>query len=299
MSNTAQEIYQLQSDLIKLEGKDNPSYQDTAEAARIRDLVWEGQDKFGGEIFRIPAVQIDTLTGKIEKIAKRSVKLGITPPTITDTGEREDQELQGNGENTVHTWAYVAVNGTPPYLHGWTFIATLQHENEGTIIRQVPALRLPEEQKARFQQHLDALAQFRTAKPVCDHCEKIRNRKDTYVVVHEDGTLKQVGTNCLADFLGGLSPQQAAKGFEYIFRALDEAEKVSREGFSGIKVDPTYDLDFFLSHVAWAYRTNGWVPKSREYEGKRATATVASNNMYDMLRRNKDRMGRAHVGGPK
>ena len=36
----------------------------------------------------------------------------------------------------------------------------------------------------------------------CDHCGTTRRRSATYLVEHEDGSRKQVGSSCMADFLG-------------------------------------------------------------------------------------------------
>ena len=282
---TAQDLYAAQILLREMESRSEQwDYDETVEANKLRETVYEGQQSFNGEIFRIPEAQIEKLTDKLAKIAKRCEKLGVTAPTLTDTGVREDQNIGSKKVTEIHRWAYVAVTGETPSLNGWHFVATLQHEEHGTILRRVPTPRLDPELREKFEQHIVSIDKYRTAKPVCDHCQKIRQRKDTYVVVHEDGETRQVGTNCLADFLGGLSPQRAAKGFEYIFRALDEARTYEREGFTGLTVDPTYDAEYFLSHVVWAYNKFGWLPRSKAYDGKIATADRAANNMFAQIK---------------
>ena len=42
----------------------------------------------------------------------------------------------------------------------------------------------------------------------CDYCNTLRNRNETHIVQNEEGTIHQVGSTCVRDFLGGVSPEQ-------------------------------------------------------------------------------------------
>jgi hypothetical protein len=283
---TAAAVHADQVEYDKFTWIENPTHEQSAAAQVTLRRVWAGQDHFGGTIFRIPAQRIDALHKKVEKIEKRAEKLNVAPPTVVDTGEREDQQIS---KTKVHTWAYVAVNGIAPKIDGWTFLATLQHEEAGNIIRRVPNPAALTGAARKFEEE-DGLAKYRNVTSKCDHCGYKRQRKDTYVVVHEDGRTMQVGTNCLADFLGGASPQQVAKGMQYIWDVIDEARSYQTEGFTGIKVDPQVDTVHYLTHVAWSIRKHGWVSKGKAYDyGKTATAVIAADNMYNQEKRKYDR----------
>ena len=57
----------------------------------------------------------------------------------------------------------------------------------------------------------------------CEHCGLRRRRKATFVVVHVDsGELRQVGSGCLRDFLGGHDPDRACRQAEYLALARGE-----------------------------------------------------------------------------
>jgi hypothetical protein len=79
------------------------------------------------------------------------------------------------------------------------FVATLHHVNgQGTLIHGLDDIEIP--------------SRYRTeGKPLCEHCNTRRPRKDTCLVLHEStGEFKQVGSSCLKDFLGHDSPAQIA-----------------------------------------------------------------------------------------
>ena len=283
---TAASVHADQKIVDAFEKKDKLNHEESVEYRDALQRVWDGQDHFGGIIARIPEVRIEALHKRVAKIEKRAEKLNVQAPTVIDTGEREDQVLS---KTTVHTWAYIAVNGIAPKIDGWTFIATLQHEAEGNIIRRVPNPSLTG--AAREFEKEDGLAQYRNVESKCDHCGFKRQRKDTYVVVHEDGRSMQVGTNCLGDFLGGASPAQVAKGMEYIWRVIDEARSYESSGFSGIRVDPQVDTLHYLSHVALTIRKNGWLSRGKATGYQRATADIAASNMNDQEQQARDRDG--------
>lgn len=86
-------------------------------------------------------------------------------------------------------------------VNDWEFIATLNHTNNGNIIRKAPTI--PEVQVPE---------RYYNSKPVCEHCNCSRIRKDTYIVRNtKTGEFKQVGKSCLNDFTNGLSAEAITK----------------------------------------------------------------------------------------
>src|SRR5699024_12772450 len=73
----------------------------------------------------------------------------------------------------------------------------------------------------------------------CHHCQINRYRTNTYVVRHDDGTQKFVGSTCLKDFLGwDANPY-------LVFRdQVDEDDIIG-----GLEFDPT---DSLVAAVTWA-----------------------------------------------
>ncbi len=254
--------------------------------------------------FKIPAQNLEALRAKIAELAKRAAKIAkkgnlLYATTIgLEVGERvlEPSEVVVGSvcENGVVTKLYAppsvyficTVTGTTPKLAGWSFIATLQHEEGGTILRQVPTASYPE----------GTLNRFRQAGPACEHCNYNRRRNDTFVVRHDDGAVKQVGRNCLADFTGIKSPEALAALAELLAAAGEAAELSEGGGFGGGVV--TEDIGAYLAYVAAAIRHDGWTSRTKAREaqeaggGAAATADTAWTVMHptpgDTRRRERD-----------
>lgn len=71
----------------------------------------------------------------------------------------------------------------------YDIVAELEHHQEGNIIRQI-----------NYNYSVDS--KYRTAKPYCEHCNKLRNRNNTFLLIDKTGNTKQVGKSCLKDFIG-------------------------------------------------------------------------------------------------
>lgn len=228
-------------------------------------------------VYLIPAANLESLRAKVEKIARRAARLGAdlsdaTPITLV-VGERVLEEVTEHVEDDcgiarevkrLREFYRCTVTGAAPRLAGWTFVATLQHEQAGTILRTVPGTTAD-------------LSAYRDAAPACDHCRANRRRGDTFVVRHEDGTLKQVGRQCVADFLGGRSPDAAARYAELLIElhgAMDEFLGGGRGEYISTAAD-------YLALVACAIRTEGWVSRTLAQDtGKPATSGRAWSSRF-------------------
>ena len=84
----------------------------------------------------------------------------------------------------------VTITGLVPVLADWALVARIEHDRElnTNLIHVVPG-----------SDNLD-LSSFR-ARRTCDHCNTDRFRNDTYILSGPKGEVKQVGRNCLADYL--------------------------------------------------------------------------------------------------
>lgn len=155
--------------------------------------------------YKINYESLGRLNSLISKYNKKSEKLGQTPldfhvevkskmfPSQTDIGQMEE-----------YRWLEVSFSGTPAKIDGWEFVGTIQHADGQNILRSVPGRpEIPES--------------FRNVMPHCAHCEKKRYRKDSFVLRKETDCVvvfgdeempssqveyKQIGRNCLRDFLG-------------------------------------------------------------------------------------------------
>lgn len=238
----------------------------------------------GGTVFRLPNWQVGKARDRIDTLAKRAEKLGLEPPTLKKEGEElvdlSPPGQEGMGEKK--RYVYVSVTGTAPKIAGWSFLASIQHLDGNNVLRRVPG-----------SDEDVSLDKYREAEPNCDHCGKARMRKDTFIVQNEEGELKQVGRQCLRDFLGHANPQQIVGYLEGMdtFGDFEAESDVDTEGREG-RPRSYMSLPGYLTHVVTMMRSRGWVPRSAAGWDQRATADEARSNYYAWVNQERDKQGR-------
>lgn len=152
---------------------------------------------------------------KLEKLARRATKLNLDPITwevlpapsaeirpYNNTilgpeaarGEFRPQIMAFNN-NSASDYIYlvpqveVTINGLVPVLADWSLVAKIEHNREldTNLIHCVPGISFDS-------------SPFRDRR-TCDHCNTDRFRNNTFILQSVAGELKQVGGNCLADYL--------------------------------------------------------------------------------------------------
>lgn len=211
-------------------------------------------------IHELNMARFETAMRRLQRVAR---KLGCEPIRYWVVGEeyRKAEEEQAD-ENSYHRYLIVEVEGEEPRLEGWRFMATLQHEPGGNIVRALPGVEVP--------------AEYRTAPRKCDHCGLIRQRKDTYLVVNDRGEYRQVGSTCLKDFLGGRGdPHALAKYLEDLHRFFEDCE---REWTGPVLGALYWSTREYLGLVLAVIRQSGWCSRSKaEITGSHSTADEASS----------------------
>lgn len=86
-------------------------------------------------------------------------------------------------------------------INDWEFVGTIEHGEGRNIIRTINdsfSNSIPEK--------------YKTITPECEHCQKIRDRKDTYLIFNsKTKEFKQVGKSCLMNYTNGLDAEFCAK----------------------------------------------------------------------------------------
>lgn len=207
--------------------------------------------------FKAPVANFASLQAKIEKLNRRAVKLGVAPVVLTVLREEVLEVLDedasygsavGDIFRKIPLKIFTVAGETPKLPGGWKFAATIQHTTEGNIIRAAgpDAPATP--------------ACFRDVPARCEHCQLTRNRVDTYLLVNDEGSFKQVGRTCLADFLGSGDPETWAAIAEFFTKALEicgECDDDFLREYCGSSGDKAFSLDGFLGYVAAAVRLDG------------------------------------------
>jgi hypothetical protein len=213
--------------------------------------------------FRIPLDALDGLKGRIAEANKKAARLDVEPLTLT-VGETDTVEKFVGGVPTGQVLVFVngTITGTTPRLNGWAFIASLELFEDTAIIRSIPGEECPPEHRNRGS--------------ICDHCGYNRRRTSTYVVRHDDGTVKTVGRNCLKDFMGQSrhNPASIALMFQHIAELLESLEAGEAYGGGG-RGGKTYDLKGTLELTSAVISAYGWVSKTMVDEGKAYGDTTA------------------------
>jgi hypothetical protein len=216
----------------------------------------------------IPQSRVGELKEKVAKLNKKAAKIGVTPITVEMTGlsRRDEYRLDEFGPKHVTMMVEIIMEGETPKYEGWKLLAVLMHDPnlESNIVKTVPGEAIPEG--------------YRTRPGVCDHCGYKRIRKETFVVQHEGGDIKQVGRQCVADFLGHGDPRRFIKTYEW----FDEAMGWGRE-YSGLRDErENYSLVSFLAMTNAVIRKFGWVSGKKSYEeGVTSTATEVITQFGD------------------
>lgn len=243
-------------------------------------------------VYHVPVANLDRLGAKLKKLDARAKRAGVAPvdwrvhgtytKTVADWNRIDP--ITGEPTKRLIDFAHVTVVERPVKIAGWTFAATIEHAGEaGNVLRTVPGFDAPIPKV------------YRDSDPWCDHCGLKRRRNDTYVVTHDDGTWKEVGSSCLADFLG-TNPGHAVAMATYarsVKTAMDEEEW----GGGGRHADLGWDSRSFLALASRAINTYGWVSRGRAKNDWSvvATADVAGGMYEDWWFHRRDNKGRLLV----
>lgn len=218
--------------------------------------------------YKICEANYHALVAKLARLSKKLVTIGASPITFTVT-KTVDEPHPDDASKRIRYYE-IEVSGDTPKHNGWEFLATIVHTDEGNIFRSVPGYIVP----------LD----FRDKLPMCDHCHTNRQRRDTYVVRHVvDGTVKQVGSTCLQDFLM-TPPGRLTKAADLLLNAYSVCEAATDKAWlGGSNALSTYriDLDTYLQNVAAVVLSQGrYVTRKLANELQTsATSDVASSVM--------------------
>ena len=146
----------------------------------------------------IPSSFVEVVKDRLEGFNKRAAKKGLPVQTIV-TGKKEMRKEHTSvygahhGEDACpsYEWTEVSIVGDKPVIGPWELIAAIDNVGGKPFFRPVPDMEVPES--------------FRDTDPLrCDYCQKrIATRLETFIVHNTvTGDYKQVGRQCIRDFLG-------------------------------------------------------------------------------------------------
>ena len=196
----------------------------------------------------VPSCYGGAVSHKLNKIISRANKKGlegmisytISDPYIVKKRNHPDAPIV---ENRV---VDVIVKGEVPKINGWSFIGKLTHDGAGDFVTvlSAPGTKVP--------------TKYRKSTGGCDHCNRARYRKDTFVI-SKNGKFMEIGRSCLKDFFPTVNIEWIVSYFKYIGDMLDSGEIDDFDSFRGVKVHPSASLDFILMVSNAVIRRDGWM----------------------------------------
>ena len=208
-------------------------------------------EKTVNDVFSLTDYGFSYVAYELEKINKKAKRIGVKPLELKVVKEytirREDEMTK---QATVVKMHDVKIEGTPPIIDGYEFIASIEHSDAGNIINISPAASVKE-----------LPAEYRTSNTDCDYCHTKRDRLNTFVLRKTDtGEFKKVGRSCLKNFLPSKNPQsilEYASMLGKMLGALVGGEEMEEREGGGTRWSKYYDADSFFVDVCAAYILNG------------------------------------------
>ena len=208
---------------------------------------------------------LENLEFKVARLNVRFRKLGCQPMVCTTLGS---SEVRYPGKHwydpDIYVKMYEVQISYPSFkIDGWKVVGTIDHV-EGLV-------------------HGDNVpAHYRDSAPRCDHCHVERNRNTTVILQNEETQeYKQIGTNCLALYLGidgavAALMSDEKKLIAALYSEDEDAEERMRRGRAEFR------LQSYLSFVAMSIRLAGWVSSTEAHNSyKVSTANHAISLMQD------------------
>ncbi|WP_373325604.1 hypothetical protein [Sporomusa paucivorans] len=213
-------------------------------------------------MYRILEANHSELLKIVDKYNRKSHKLNMSEIKVSITGE----EFQEVSENEFVKILLVEVEGQVPVVSGWDFIATIDHSDSGNIIHNISGQDVPEE--------------YRSASIKCDHCHTNRYRKNSYILRNrETGEYKQIGRNCLADYLRCTNIKNHIGWIDGLLKVIEHCKEAGWQPTSGNWGETHKEVECYLAHVCRAVEVKGWVSGSRARdEFITSTASRASDS---------------------
>ena len=230
--------------------------------------VWMEQEE-EKDVYNVPNDRMTIVNKQLEKMNKRAAKNGLPPVKLILMDRFVKTITNSNGSKNSREYLKLRVEGEAPKVKGWTFIARIMHSENGNIISNAPGIQEP------------TPTMYRTAKPNCDHCKTNRQRNDTFILKNEKGDYKQIGRNCLADFLGSTDPVGLISLFSdwnSVVQSLGEDDEEYRGGGGG--GPNTIEIVTYLAVTLAVIRTFGFVPKSKASEKQASTAEILNSFFF-------------------
>lgn len=220
-------------------------------------------------IYFIHEANLERLTKKVNSIINKCKKYNQEFTFNIFEDQAEYRDFTTEDKQTIKI-KYIPVEVEGVVKHNdWEFVGTVDYHETGNVIRQyLTEITVPE--------------RFRHTDRTCEHCNKIRSRKATYIV-HNTVTdeFKQVGGTCLNEFTNGLDAEAVAQ-YISLFDQLIKGEAVDGSGH----IERYHEINEWIRYAyecvkhfgyekKWEYAERTTVGRATEYHQVRGSISSA------------------------
>lgn len=210
---------------------------------------------------RVHEVNVELFEDKIAKANRRLERHGIDGRFVVALVDTH--EIRNEDESVEFVYEY-ALNAPSFEYAGWEFLATTDILEGGTLLRIVPGKSMPE-------------GYVRPEGHVCEHCNVDRPRTKSYLLREvATGEIKQVGSSCLALFLGVEPKGLWALGF------VDELEEYSEPREGGPRAPLRWTIDTIV-RMSYAVTDGGRKFVSKAVAADREDLSPSSDDVATVL----------------
>ena len=206
---------------------------------------------------------MERLQKKLTRIENKCKKYGNTEFKFEIKGERYKEIKEDDKIYNIKCYL-VEVEGIAK-INNWVFVATIQHKDNGNIIRQ-------------FKTDIEIPEKYRSTDSICEHCHSKRIRKDTYLIYNESTKeFKQVGKSCLNDFTNGLSAENVAQYISW-FDEVIEGEQVD-----SLNSKKYYPIETVVLHAIETIKHYGFISRAMAMESNDRFIQTTSERVSDFM----------------
>lgn len=203
------------------------------------------------------------LQKKLQRIENKCKKYGNTEFKFEIKGEQY-KEYKVDGECFNNKYFIVDVEGIAK-INDWIFVATIQHKDNGNIIRQ-------------FKTDIEIPERYRHTDSICEHCNTKRVRKDTYLIYNESTKeFKQVGKSCLNDFTNGLSAESVAQYISW-FDEVIEGQQVD-----SLNSNKYYSVELVILNAIETIKHYGFISRAMAMESNDRFIKTTSERVVEFM----------------
>lgn len=207
----------------------------------------------------VPSDAVEIIEARVNRLAKRAEKRGFPKPILVLGPTFPKTRTAPDGSDYTVEYRKVAILATAKLsLGGWRLLAVIAPvEKDGRTLGLATAVPGETAEYGLIENWNR-----------CDHCNAHRNRNETFIVEHESGERKQIGRQCLRDFLG--HDPSALTGWYEATSSLIDSDEIESWGSSAPRM---YRPDEIIEISARVVANVGFYVSRRKAEEQGLQAT--------------------------